>query len=186
MNQIQFDKARNWLLLAVVVFVIIHLTYEHLNGGIVTHHLLMRADLPGLSNWWELIILPMLVWFSASVIKKRIYLQPEGGSDSRILLRPVLYGFLGMLLVSTVQSVAFVTGYQSITMYLAAAVLLVALFLPLYRIECILGHVMGSAFVFGPAIPFVGVLMFAPVSLLSHKCIIPLLARIGASKVIQK
>ncbi|XOV78519.1 MAG: hypothetical protein ACFHVJ_16480 [Aestuariibacter sp.] len=177
MDQTQFDKVRNWLFLAVVVFAVVHLTYEHFNGGIVTHHLFMRADLPGLSNWWELLILPLLVWISASVIKKRIYSQSKGDSDARIGLRPVFNGFLGMLLVSTVQSIAFVTGYQSITMYLAGAVLLAALFLPLYRLEYILGHVIGSTFVFGPAIPFVGVLMFAPISLLSHKCIIPLLKR---------
>ena len=173
MEEKQFNKIRNGLLLAVILFEVCHLTWEYFNGGVVTHHLFMRADLPGLSNWWGLLILPLLVWLSAAAIKKRISTE----SDAETLPRPVVMGFFGMLLVSTVQSIAFVNGFPSITMYLALGVLISALFVPLYRMECILGHVIGSTFVFGPAIPFVGVLMFAPISLLSHKCIKPLVLR---------
>ncbi|ABG40022.1 hypothetical protein Patl_1500 [Paraglaciecola sp. T6c] len=173
MEEKQFNKIRNGLLLAVILFEVCHLTWEYFNGGVITHHLFMRADLPGLSNWWGLLILPLLVWLSAAVIKKRI----STGSDAKTLPPSVLLGFFSMLLVSTVQSIAFVNGFPSVTMYLALGVLVSALFVPLYRMECILGHVIGSTFVFGPAIPFVGVLMFAPISLLSHKCIKPLFLR---------
>lgn len=173
MEEKQFNKIRNGLLLAVILFEVCHLTWEYCNGGVITHHLFMRADLPGLSNWWGLLILPLLVWLSAAVIRKRISTK----SDAKTLSPSILLGFFGMLLVSTVQSIVFVNGFPSVTMYLALGVLVSALFVPLYRMECILGHVIGSTFVFGPAIPFVGVLMFAPISLLSHKCIKPLFLR---------
>lgn len=178
MQEKHFNRLRNGLILAVLVFEAGHLTWEHFNGGIITHHLFMREDLPGISNWWGLIILPLLVWCSAYLIKRRPAFRQEADTGSMTLQKQVISGFLGMLLVSTVQSIAFVNGYQHITMYLAAGVIVGALFLPLYRIECILGHVLGSVFVFGPAIPFVGVLMFAPVSLLSHKCVRPLFMRL--------
>lgn len=173
MKEKQFNKIRNGLLLAVILFEVCHLTWEYFNGGVVTHHLFMRADLPGLSNWWGLLILPLLVWLSAAVIRKRISTK----SDAKTLSPSIILGFFGMLLVSTVQSIAFINGFPSVTMYLALGVLISALFVPLYRMEFILGHVIGSAFVFGPAIPFVGVFMFAPISLLSHKYINPLLLR---------
>ena len=173
MEEKQFNKIRNGFLLAVVFFAVCHLTWEYLNGGVVTHHLFMRADLPGLSNWWGLLILPLMVLLSATVIKKRISTK----SNAKTLPQSVLVGFFGMLLVSTVQSIAFVNGLPNVTMCLALGVVISALFLPLYRMEYILGHVIGSTFVFGPAIPFAGVLMFAPLSLLSHKCIKPLLLR---------
>ncbi|WP_342804570.1 MULTISPECIES: hypothetical protein [Alteromonadaceae] len=173
MEEKQFNKIRNGMLLAVVLFAVCHLTWEYFNGGVVTHYLFMRADLPGLSNWWGLLILPLLVLLSSTAIKKRISTKP----DAKTLPWSVLLGFFGMLLVSTVQSIVFVIGLPNVTMYLALGVIISALFLPLYRMECILGHVIGSTFVFGPAIPFVGVLMFAPLSLLSHKCIKPLLLR---------
>ena len=177
MNENKFNAVRNGLFLAVMVFVVGHLAWEYFNGGVVTHHILARADLPGISNWWALVILPLLTLLSAVLVKKRIVDETVSESDPRALPKSVIFGFLGMLVVSIIQSVAFITGYSEVTKYLALGVFALALFLPLYRMECILGHVLGATFVFGPAIPFIGVVIFATLSLISHKGIKPLFKR---------
>jgi hypothetical protein len=46
--------------LAALIFALAHLGFEHLNGGVKTHHFLARTDLPGFSNWFGLLVLPVL------------------------------------------------------------------------------------------------------------------------------
>jgi hypothetical protein len=63
-------------------------------------------------------------------------------------------------------------------------VVIIALFFPVYRIEAIVGYVLGGAFFTGPMIPFVGVVLFALVSAVSHFCIKPLIFRFKVSKTV--
>ena len=42
-----------------------HLAWEHTHGGVQSHHFLARPDLPAISNWWGLIILPSLGWLAS-------------------------------------------------------------------------------------------------------------------------
>ena len=46
--------------LAALVFAAAHLTYEHFTGGVRSHHVLNRPDLPAISNWFGLLTLPLL------------------------------------------------------------------------------------------------------------------------------
>lgn len=170
----QFEKQRVNFISVVIVFVLSHLYLEHSTGGVLSHHLLNSSDYPAISNWWELIILPVLAWFSTMRIKKRIRFQPDDGSAARKIQNGILIGFFGMLIVSVLQSITFTFGYENITMYMALGVLFIGLFLPIYRAECILGHVLGATFTFGPVIPLLGILVMATVSAFSHFCIKPL------------
>ncbi|CAM5425326.1 hypothetical protein [Rhodanobacter lindaniclasticus] len=45
---------------AALLFAAAHLAFEHVNGGVRSHHLLDRADLPAISNWLGLVVLPVL------------------------------------------------------------------------------------------------------------------------------
>lgn len=49
-----------WLPVAGLLLAIAHLSVEHISGGVNSHHLLNSADLPAISNWFELITLPLL------------------------------------------------------------------------------------------------------------------------------
>gem|GEM_PF-5307569 len=40
-----------FLAFSLLVFGTALLTYEHFNGGVQSHHLLDRRDLPAISNW---------------------------------------------------------------------------------------------------------------------------------------
>ncbi len=182
MSEKYFNKIKYYLISIVIILEISHLSWEYMNGGVLSHYLLNRSDYPSISNWWGIIILPLLAWFSTSRIKKRMTFQPGGNLTATKIPTEILIGFFGMLMISSLQSLAFTTGYQNITMYMALGALFMGLFLPIYRAECILGHVLGAAFIFGPVIPFISVFVMAPVSALSHLWLKPLIQRIIARK----
>lgn len=178
MGEAYFNKVRIYFISIIAIIVLCHLWWEYFNGGISSHHLLHRADFPAISNWWGIVILPLLAWFATVRIKKRIVFQTNAPTASGKIPRGILTGFWGMLLVSLVQSIAFELDYQNITMYMALGVVVVGLFLPIYRAECILGHVLGAAFTFGAVIPIMGISVIAAISAFSNLCIKPLLGKL--------
>jgi hypothetical protein len=179
MSDQKFNRLKISMMIGVVLFQMCCLAWEYVNGGVVTHHFFMRSDLPGVSNWWGLVILPALVWWAAVRVEKRVN-NPlsQQFDDSRQFYRGVLIAFITLLLVSLVQSTIFSFGYANIAMFFLLGLMLAAIFVPLHKMECILGYVLGATFFTGPAMPFVGVVIFSVVSVLSHLCIKPLFIRI--------
>lgn len=179
MSEKYFRKISAYFISLVVIFVFCHLLWEHLNGGVVSHHLLNRADYPSISNWWGIIILPCLAWFSATRIKKRIRFHSDAEAAADAIPNGILAGFFTMLVLSALQSGAFLFGYEDVTLYLLLTTFAIGLFFPLYRAEAIVGHVLGSAFVFGPVIPLIVVLIIATVSALSNVCLKPMVLHLA-------
>ncbi|MEO8780207.1 MAG: hypothetical protein ABI389_16275, partial [Rhodanobacter sp.] len=48
--------------LALLVVEAALLVHEHYTSGVRSHHLLDRPDLPAISNWFGLIVMPVLGW----------------------------------------------------------------------------------------------------------------------------
>ncbi|WP_159819381.1 hypothetical protein [Colwellia sp. 20A7] len=178
MTEKQFEKLKYYVIAVTVFFVAGHLLWEHLNGGILSHHLMHHPGYPLISNWWGVLILPFLAWLSIVRIKKRITLQPSDAPERAKILRAVLIGFFGMLVLSLVQSVSVIFGYENVAMYLSLGLVVVGLFLPIYKAECIFGYVFGSIVFTGAVIPLIGILVIAGISWFSHLCIKPLVFRV--------
>ena len=123
----------------------IHLGWETLHGGIASHHLLQRADLPGLSNAWGLLILPALAAWAAGRLPRPLATAREW--------RPVAAGFALPLLLGAALSLAFGLGQQALTEALFFGLLLLALLLPAHRPESLLGFVLGMSWTFGAVLP---------------------------------
>lgn len=121
----------------------LHLGWEALHGGIVSHHLLQRSDLPGLSNAWGLLVLPALAAWAAGRLPR-----PRAGG-----WRPVAVGFALPLLLGAALSLAFSLQLQALTELLFFALLLLALLLPAHRPESLLGFVLGMSWTFGAVLP---------------------------------
>jgi hypothetical protein len=130
-----------------------HLSWEHFHGGVISHHLLHRADMPAISNWWGLLLLPVLTWFLTGRIRRRIALRSDATEEGPKLPAGVVAGFVGALLLGTLLSVAFTNHYDSVATYLFGAMLVLALLLPVYRAECVLGFVLGMNVTFGAVLP---------------------------------
>ncbi|MDR7269103.1 hypothetical protein J2X20_001732 [Pelomonas saccharophila] len=123
----------------------LHLAWEALHGGIVSHHLLQRADLPGLSNAWGLLILPALAAWAAGRL-------PSAPAARRAWL-PVALGFVLPLLLGAALSLAFQLHLQLLTEALFFGLLLLALLLPAHRPESLFGYVLGMSWTFGAVLP---------------------------------
>ncbi|GHA78923.1 hypothetical protein [Cognatilysobacter bugurensis] len=123
-----------------------HLAWEHLHGGIVSHHLLNDPSLPALWNGWGLLVLPSLAWFASSRAFDR-----TGGRWR--LHGPFALRLLSGVLAGLALSMAFSFGREDIAGAVLVGLLASALVVRLYRIECLLGFVLGMAFTFGALLP---------------------------------
>ena len=119
------------------------LLWNHFHGGIPSHHILARKDLPEISNAWGGILLPLLTWFLLYRIQKRT----EKNDKTKIL-----YAFLSALAFGILLATSFTLGFQ-IEQYMLMSVFPLALLLPIYRSEYLLGFVLGMTFTFGTVLP---------------------------------
>ncbi|MCG7537681.1 hypothetical protein [Pseudoalteromonas sp. OOF1S-7] len=175
------SQTRNVFLVAVLLLQTAQLIWEHFNGGVVTHHLLMRADLPGISNWWGLLILPALVLVTGMHVQARLTAHAQDETARLKIWHNVQLGFCILLLFSLCQAIVFSLGWHDLAKYMLLGLLITALFVPLHRMEYILGYVLGACLLSGPAMPFVGVLLFTLVSVVSHFAIKPLIVYLWRS-----
>lgn len=180
MSEQQPPRFRLYLTALVMLAELAHLTWEHFNGGVASHHFLNRSDMPAISNWWGALLLPVLTWFLTSRIRRRIALHSGGKEAASKLPMSVFAGFVGSLLFAILLSVSFTNDYETIASYLFLGMFLLALLLPVYRAECVLGFVLGMTFVFGAVLPIVIGFIIAAVSAAIHLYVRPLLARLWA------
>lgn len=155
-----------------------HLAWEHFHGGILRHHFLNRADLPAISNWWGLLLLPALTWYLVGRINRRSAPPVDGRPGA--LPRSVMVGFAGALLFGILLSGGFALRQTALTQYLFQGLLLLAVLLRVYRAECVLGFVLGMTFVFGVVLPTAVASIIAALSMLLHRALYPLLVRLWA------
>lgn len=142
----------------------IHLAWEYFHGGVVAHHFLARADMPSVSNWWGLLLIPALTWFLAGRIGRRLERQPGGA----VQVPPAVWaGFIGALGYGAALALAFSFQFDGIgTIFLGIFAL--SLVFPTYRAEYVLGFVLGMAFTFGAILPTFIATIVAALSGLAH------------------
>lgn len=148
-----------------------HLVWEHTHGGVQSHHLLARPELPAISNWWGLIILPSLGWLASRSAARDAAL--DDGAAARSISR-----FLGALVAGLALSSSFAAGFESAATGIFLISLAVGLILPTYRAEYIFGFVLGMTFVLGSVLPTIAALLGASISAIAHFVIRPVMARL--------
>ena len=99
-------KIQITLTAAAAIYIAGLLSWQHLHGGVVSHHILHRSDMPAISNWWGALILPLLTWVLAGRISRH-----EGGPEFRTSMFRLLGGlFYGAILSAAYISVQLRTG----------------------------------------------------------------------------
>ena len=147
------------LAVASLVFSAAHLTYEHFTGGVQSHHLLDRSNLPAISNWFGLVILPVLGWLLGVRIRNHLAFSTRPSLSVGIWV-----GFFGALLYGAALAASFELDESSVLSGLFLALFLLAAVLPIYRAECAVGFVVGMTFTFGAVLPSLVVVVFAAIS----------------------
>lgn len=153
MNEKMFFKTRLYFTGIVTIAICSLLAWNHYHGGVPSHHILAREDLPAISNWWGSLLLPLLTWFLLYRIQKRIIHNNDEKSQVSKFSINMFYGFAGALFFGILLSAFFTFGYSDIPGYMLKGLFLLALFFPIYRAECILGFVIGMTFTFGAVLP---------------------------------
>ena len=146
-----------------------HLAWEASHGGIKSHHLLNRADLPSVSNSWGLLVLPVLGWLAAYFVRRRATASARAPTRA-------LAAFFGSLVVALALSAAFRLELSNVTAGLFFAVLLSGVALRTYRAEYLFGFVLGMTFVFGSVLPTMAAMVAGSVSVLAHFVVYPVVA----------
>lgn len=161
------------LIMFALLWEVIHLGWEQFHGGVKSHHFLAMDDMPAISNWWGLLLLPALTWYLAGRIQKRIDFAGDGKDARSGLPVRVIIGFGVSLVFGMLLSFFFTNGYDDMTSYLFFGMFALAFILPVYRAECLLGFVMGMNFTFGAVLPTLVASMIASISALVHLLIVP-------------
>jgi len=150
-----------------------HLSWEAQHGGIRVHHFMNRSDLPGLHNAWGLMVLPLLAFWATTRVRRRRCGKTQWIVGSTVAL------FLGGAL-----SVGFHLGAESFTAGTFFITILLAIVLPGYRAECLLGWVLGMSWTFGAVLPtFIGTLIVG-LSALLHLVAWPAIKRLWLKSVL--
>ncbi|GAA4312487.1 hypothetical protein [Nibribacter koreensis] len=149
MSKASFFRVRIWFTALVALVIWALLSYQQYNGGVPSHHILADETLPSFSNWWGALLLPVLTWILLYRIEKRVFAH----SNTVLSMQHVLYGFVGALLFGVVLSVFFTLGNTNVPGFMLLGVFALALFLPVYRAQCLLGFVLGMTFTFGAVLP---------------------------------
>ena len=152
-------------LFALIAMVLVAglLAHEHFNGGVRSHHLLDRRDLPAISNWWGLLVLPVLGWLLGVRLCNQMTSVTRSGSAVGIGI-----GLVCALLYGAALAASFAVGASTTTSSLFLGLFLLAAVLRIYRVEYIFGFVVGMAFTFGAVLPALVAAVVATVSALMH------------------
>ena len=134
--------------LAALAFATAHLVFEHFTGGVQSHHLLNRPNLPAISNWLGLVTLPLL----GVALALRVRTHPSPARWAGLPL-PVITALAGAFLYGAVLATSFELGASSITSIAFIGLFFCALALPVYRAEYVMGFVMGMTITFGGVLP---------------------------------
>jgi hypothetical protein len=134
-----------------------HLLWEHWHGGIASHHLLNRADLPAISNLWGIIAMPGLAWLAVIVAQL-----------AKRSARQVGLGFGVAFLVGAAIAVLFHLGINAPLLPILIGALVAGLVLPGYRLECLLGFALAMMVTFGGVLPLIVGGIIAAISAFAH------------------
>ena len=154
-----------------LILTALFLLWEYLNGGVTTHYLLARKDLPGISNWWGLLTFPALSWFVISLIQRRQTndkrLQPSPENEETNILKR----FMASLVFGILISLLWEFRLEGILGYIIFLPVVIALFRPVHFPECLLGFVLGMLYTFGGILPILMGLILLVLSWVANQLI---------------
>ena len=177
MSEQKSQSLRSYTTVAVILAELAHLAWEYFNGGIKSHHFLNRSDMPTISNWWGLLLLPALTWFFTGAIQSRIAVRARTKETTTTLPTGIFAAFTGSLLLGISLSTAFINNYENVAAVIFFGLLLLALVFPVYHGEYLLGFILGMTFTFGAILPMFVSFVIAILSAILHLLVYPLLLR---------
>lgn len=167
MHRAAQQRAQVVIASVVLALVLLHLGWEMVHGGVVSHHLLARSDMPSISNWWGIVLVPALAWFVAGRVLGRPMSSEPCDRSIHENVRRATPAFCGALAYGGLLAASFAFGF-GLEQYLFLGLFVIGLVLPIYRGEYILGFVLGMMFTFGGILPMIVAAVVASISWAAH------------------
>ena len=176
-ERINFDKVQILVTGIITTFILSLLLWEHFHGGVPSHFVLQRKDLPEISNWWGALLLPALTWILLTRVNRRIKKQaPESENTTEVL--KILRLFIIGLIFGLVLAISFAYSFKLFLDNVLYIILILGLIVPIFYSEFILGFILGMTYTFGAVLPTAFVLIIATIGFLLFKLIRPLLLKL--------
>ena len=121
--------------------------------------------MPAISNWWGALVLPLLTWFLVGWIEKH---------EQSIFSKSVLAGLIGSAVYGAFLTLAFYNGLNQLASLMGPGLLILALFIPIYRAEYVLGFILSLTVGFGAILPTIFTVVIAPLAYLLYRYIRPI------------
>jgi len=154
-----------------LILVGLFLLWEYFHGGVNTHYLLARKDLPGISNWWGLLTIPVLSWIVHSLIQRRQSNKKQSQPNHDNEESTILKRFLASLAFGILLSLLWEFRLEGLLQYLIFLPVVIALFRPVHFPECLLGFVLGMLYTFGGILPILVGTVLVVLSWIANKLI---------------
>lgn len=161
----RFDRLRVGLTVFISLAIWSLLAWRHFHGGVPAHHLLNNPELPQVSDWFGGVLLPVLAWWLLGLAGRRVEAADASG------LKPVIVGLVAGVAFGAAMAVTYFSGHEPVTSFLFFSLLPLALILPVYRPECLLGFVLGMCVTFGVVLPTLFGAVMALVTFVIHRFI---------------
>ncbi|MBC3540319.1 hypothetical protein ACFSC6_02825 [Rufibacter sediminis] len=162
----------------ITLFVFSFLLWDHVHGGVPSHHILNQKELPAISNWWNVLFLPILSWMLLGRIEKRLAKQAQSSRTPKNQPSSIVVLFTTGLSFAILISLSFVNDYKPVLDNVMYALLGVSLIIPIFYAEFILGFVLGMTFTFGAILPTVFILVLASLGFIIYRFVRPFIKRL--------
>jgi hypothetical protein len=94
-------------------------------------------------------------------VQRRSALAGDRVTRTSVYTPGVRLGFGCALLYGAALSTVFMMGYESASTFMFGALIVLGLFRPIHRAECVLGFILGMTYHFGPVLPAVAASVMA-------------------------
>ncbi len=170
MTRTNFLHTRIYFTSLVMLGMLATLLWDYWHGGVPSHHLLARKDMPSFSNWWGALVIPGFTWFALYRLQQRAV---KAGSTV-LFSKTVRNGFIGALIFGILLAVIFSLNIREVPGYMLMSTFVLALFIPIYRIEYWLGFVLAITYTFGGVLPIIIGAVLCSIAALIHLGVRPL------------
>lgn len=143
------------------------LLLEHSRGGVNSYHPLGNEDLPKISNWLSLLMIPVFSWLTLSSLQKRNRIE---NNTQKPISKSQFYAFIGAVLFGVLTTIEFYSEL-GISKHLLFFTIVLAFFVPIYRAEYYFGYVLGMIYGFGGVLPILFGGTFIIIYLIEYKLI---------------
>jgi hypothetical protein len=164
-----FNRLKIFVTGTVLLFVLSLLLWQYFHSCVPSHHVLQNGDLPGISNWWNALILPVLTWLSLNRIKKRLDKANQNAQSYQNAINNITLRFMIALCLGGTLAFAFAYDYKLFLDNIPYLLLILALLMPIYFSEFILGFVLAMTYTLGAVLPLVFIFIFSGLGFLLFK-----------------